>query len=78
MLGPISTQPKFLQVSTESELVRTDFYLVSTEIELVRTVFQRGGGIFAESLLDSLLTIRSLLMITLMIRNLMIRKLIID
>ena len=65
MLGPISTQPKFLQVSaeielvwtdfylvsTESELVRTDFYLVSTEIELVRTDFQRGGAIFAERLL---------------------------
>ena len=51
LLGPISTQPKFLQVSAESELVRTDFYLVSTESELVRTVFQRGGAIFAERLL---------------------------
>ena len=50
MLGSISTQPKFLQVSAEIELVWTDFYLVSTEIELVRTVFQRGAGIFAERL----------------------------
>ena len=74
-LARILPTRNFAEVSTEIERLKVGLDRFSLGLDRFS---ERGGDFCGELTPSSLLTIRSLLMITLMIRYLMIRKLMID